>query len=131
MVIDSSAILCILLGEPEAGDCAQALAGAGRCVMSAFSLLEAALVIAAKKGPAGGRELDLLVHKARIQVAALTPEHVELARTAWLKYGKGRHAAGLNIGDCCSYALSKYIGETILFKGNDFSQTDIDGMRLA
>ena len=130
MVIDTSAVSAILRGEPEANEASRLIADAGRRVMSAFSLLESSLVITARKGPAGERELDLLVHKAGIEVVALTAEHVEIARGAWSKYGRGHHPAGLNIGDCCSYALSKYLGEPLLFKGSDFAQTDVDGIRL-
>jgi len=122
--------MAVLLGEPEAARCARLIAGDGRRIMSAFSQLEAALVITARKGPAGGRELDILIHKAGIEIAALTAEQVELARAAWWRFGRGRHPAGLNIGDCCAYALSVYLGEPLLFKGGDFAQTDIDAIRL-
>jgi len=130
MVIDTSALLTLLLGEPEAASCAQHLTGNGHCVMSAFSQLETALVITSRKGPAGGRELDLLLNKARIEIVALTSEQVQLARTAWSTFGSGRHPASLNIGDCCSYALSTYLGEPLLFKGNDFALTDVNAIRL-
>ena len=130
MVIDTSAVMAILLGETEATDAVRLIADAGRCVMSAFSVLESSLVVTARKGPAGGRELDLLIHKAGIETVAFTAEHVELARAAWCKFGKGRHPAGLNIGDCCSYALSRYLGEPLLFKGQDFGQTDLEVIRL-
>ena len=82
-------------------------------------------MIEAKKGEAGNRELDLLLHRARIEVIPLNNDQAELALSAWRKYGKGNHSAGLNIGDCCAYALAKYSGEPLLFKGKDFSQTDI------
>jgi len=84
-----------------------------------------AIVIEAKKGEAGGIELDLLVHRARIEIVAMSKEQVELARAAWRHYGKGNHPAGLKIGDCCAYALAKYSGEPLLFKGGDFALTDI------
>jgi len=87
--------------------------------------LETGIVVEARKGEAGGRELDLLLHRAQIEIVAMTADQAELARTAWRKYGRGNHPAGLNIGDCCAYALAKYSGESLLFKGNDFSQTDI------
>lgn len=83
------------------------------------------MVIEAKKGEAGGREFDRLIHRAGIEIVAMDPEQVEMAREAWRNYGKGRHPAGLNIGDCCSYALSKYSGEPLLFKGGDFTKTDV------
>lgn len=125
MVIDSSALIAILLGEPEAEALAKAIASDPKRLVGAFTALEASIVIEAKKGEAGGRELDLLLHRARIEIVAVDAEQYEIARLAWRSYGKGRHPAGLNIGDCCSYALSKYSGEPLLFKGNDFNQTDV------
>jgi len=125
MVIDSSALIAILLGEPEAEPFALAIAGDPKRLISAFAVLEAGIVIESKKGESGGRELDLLLHHARIEIVPVTAEQCEVARSAWRKYGKGRHPAGLNIGDCCSYALAKYTGEPLLFKGDDFSHTDI------
>jgi ribonuclease VapC len=125
MVIDTSALVAILLGEPEAEPFALAIAGDPKRLISTFTALETAIVIEAKKGESGGRELDLLLHQARIEMAPLTAEQFEIARSAWRRYGKGRHPAGLNIGECCSYALAKCAGEPLLFKGDDFSQTDI------
>ena len=94
-------------------------------MMSSFSLLEAGIVIETRKGESGGRELDILLHRINIEVIPLTSDQTQLAQEAWRRFGKGRHPAKLNIGDCCSYALAKYSGEPLLFKGNDFSQTDI------
>ena len=125
MVIDSSALVAILLGEPEAEPFALAIAGDPKRLISTFTALETAIVIEAKKGESGGRELDLLLHQARIEMVPMTAEQFEIARSAWGRYGKGRHPAGLNIGDCCSYALAKCAGEPLLFKGDDFSQSDI------
>jgi ribonuclease VapC len=126
MIIDTSALVAILLGEPEAEAFALAIAGDSKRLISAFTALETGIVIEAKKGEAGGRELDLLLHQAKIELVPLTAEQFEIARIAWRKYGKGQHPAGLNIGDCCSYALAKCAGEPLLFKGNDFSQTDVN-----
>jgi len=125
MVVDTSAVIAVLLGKPETESFVRALAEAPKKMISAFNALESAIVIEAKKGEAGGRELDLLLHRARIEIVALNGDQVELALTAWRKYGKGNHSAGLNIGDCCAYALAKYSGEPLLFKGEDFTQTDI------
>jgi ribonuclease VapC len=125
MVIDTSALIAILFGEPEAISLSKAVADESRKLISAFNALETAIVVEAKKGEAGGRELDLLLHRAQIEIIAMNADQAELARTAWRKYGKGNHPAGLNIGDCCAYALAKYSGEPLLCKGNDFSQTDI------
>jgi ribonuclease VapC len=130
MVIDTSALMAILLGESEAEAFARAVAKDEKRLLSAFSALESAIVIEAKKGEAGGRELDLLVHRSRIEIVAMDSALVELARAAWRTYGKGRHPAGLNIGDCCSYALSKYAGEPLLCKGEDFPITDIKIVQL-
>ena len=125
MVIDTSALIAILLGEPDAEAFATAIAADPKRLLSAFSALEVSVVIEAKKGESGGRELDLLLHRSQIEIVAINPEQAELARIAWRTFGKGRHPAGLNIGDCCSYALSKSSGEPLLFKGNDFSKTDL------
>ena len=125
MVLDTSALMAILLGEPGAKALSEAIARDPKRLVSAFSTLETAIVIEAKRGEAGSRELDLLIHKAKIEIVPLNAEQSELARKAWRLYGKGHHPAGLNIGDCCSYALSKYSGEALLFKGDDFTRTDV------
>ena len=130
MVIDTSALVAILLGEPETEAFAVAIAGDAKRLISAFTALETGIVIEAKKGEAGSRELDLLLRQARIEIVSMTLEQVEMARSAWRRCGKGRHGAGLNIGDCCSYALAKCSGEALLFKGDDFSQTDIRAVNL-
>jgi ribonuclease VapC len=129
MIIDTSALVAILLGEPEAELFALAIAQSPRKLIGAFTALETGIVIEAKRGDLGGREFDLLIHKAKIEIIPLTDEQLEIARSAWRKYGKGRHPAGLNIGDCCSYALAKCADEPLLFKGGDFSQTDIEPVR--
>src|ERR1043165_2111031 len=125
MVIDSSALVAILLREPEADDFARWIAADPKRLGSAVSALETALVIRGRKGPAGVRELDLLIHSAGLRIVSLDSEQVLLARAAYEKFGKGYHPAGLNLGDCCSYTLARSSGERLLFKGNDFSQTDV------
>ena len=125
MVIDSSAVIAILLGEPEAARLVQAVAAASVRLMSSFSALECAIVIEARKGEAGARELDLLLHRAGVEIAAFDADQQEIARDAWRRFGKGRHPAGLNIGDCCAYALAVVSREKLLFKGTDFSRTDV------
>jgi ribonuclease VapC len=125
MVIDTSALVAILLREPEAEVFIATIAHGPKRLVSAFTALEAGIVMEAKKGESGGRELDLLFHRAKIDIVPLTAEQCEVARVAWRKYGKGRHPAGLNIGDCCSYALAKCAGEPLLYKGKDFAHTDI------
>jgi len=130
MVVDTSALVALLLGEAEAERCAQILAANPSFSVSSFSVLETGIVLSARKGPAATRELDLLLHRADAQVVPLTAELAELARDAWERFGKGRHPAGLNIGDCCSYALSSSLGEPLLFKGNDFNQTNLHTIGL-
>lgn len=131
MVIDSSALLAVLLAEPEAEVVARAIARDPRRLLSAFSALETSIVIEARKGPDGAREFDLLVYKAGLDVVPLDAAQAEIARGAWRKYGKGRHPAGLNVGDCCSYALARFTGEPLLFKGRDFPLTDVQAVELA
>lgn len=125
MVLDTSALLALLLDEPEADAFRVAVEDDLTRLVSAATLLEAALVIEARKGEAGGRELDLLMQKAEIQVVPVDGEHVAEARRAYRRFGKGRHAAGLNYGDVFAYALARTTGEPLLFKGDDFARTDV------
>jgi ribonuclease VapC len=125
MVIDTSAIVAIALDESEAPSFEQRIADDPVRLMSAATVLEAAMVIEARLGEPGGSELDLWLHKAGIEIVAVEPEHADQARRAWRRYGKGRHPAGLNFGDCFSYALAAVTGEPLLYKGDDFSLTDI------
>lgn len=126
MVIDTSAIIAILLSEPEASRISQAILDDPKRLMSAFSLLECSLVIEGRKGEFGGRELDLLLHRLQVEIISMNADQSEIAREAWRHFGKGRHPAALNIGDCCSYALARYSEEPLLFKGNDFSRSDVN-----
>lgn len=130
MVVDTSALMALLLGEPEAEECAAVLAENVAYSISAFSVLEAGIVLSVRKGGAAVRELDLLLHRTRAQIVPLTAELSEIARSAWERFGKGKHPAGLNIGDCCSYALAASLGEPLLFKGDDFHRTDLTVLRL-
>lgn len=109
------------IGPTRAG-CVRALAGVPN---QAENFLETTLVIEARKGEPGGRELDLLIHKAEVAVVPVDAEHVAEARRAYRRFGKGRHAAGLNFGDVFAYALARTSGEPLLFKGDDFTKTDI------
>lgn len=93
--------------------------------MSAATALEASIVIEIRKGPAGGRELDLLIHRAQMDIVPFTEPQFEAARFAWRQFGKGNHPAGLNFGDCFAYALAKTLNEPLLFKGEDFVKTDV------
>lgn len=125
MVIDSSALLAILSNEPEAAEFASAIAAASSRLLSAASLLETAIVVEARYGSAGGEKLDALIETAGIQLETVTPEQVAIARVAFRTYGKGRHPASLNFGDCFAYALAKAKDEPLLFKGSDFALTDL------
>ncbi len=125
MVIDTSAIVAIALNEAEAADFERRIADDPVRLISAATVLEAAMVIETRLGEPGGAGFDLWLHKAGAEIVPVTAEHADQARRAWRRYGKGRHAAGLNFGDCFSYALALVAQEPLLFKGDDFSKTDI------
>ncbi|MPT24699.1 type II toxin-antitoxin system VapC family toxin [Ancylobacter polymorphus] len=129
MVIDTSAIIAIFFNEPDAALYRERIAEDSVRLMSAATLVEAAMVIEARYGDTGGAELDLWLHKAEVEIVSVTDDHADQARRAWRRYGKGRHPAGLNYGDCFSYALAVLSGEPLLFKGADFAQTDIEAVR--
>lgn len=125
MVVDASALIAILLGEPDRELYLAALERPGPKLLCAPTLLEAAIVIESKKGPAGGRELDLLLHRAELDVVPMDRAMAEAARRLWRKYGKGNHPAGLNFGDCCAMGLAEVSGQRLLFKGNDFARAGV------
>jgi ribonuclease VapC len=125
MLIDSSALLAILLGETDAEQIGRAIDNDPTRFISGVSVVETSIVVETRYGPIGGRELDLLLHNAAIETVPLTLEQVDWARYAARVYGKGRHPARLNFGDCFSYALARVSGEPLLFKGNDFIETGI------
>ncbi len=125
MIIDTSALLAILLDEPERRRYNELIEASGKRLLSAASLVEAGMVLEVRGGEAAGRELDLFLHRAKFEVVPLDADQAEIARAAFRRYGKGRHSAGLNFGDCLAYAASKATGEPLLFKGQDLSQTDI------
>jgi ribonuclease VapC len=125
MVLDTSALLAMLLDEPEAEVFRGALEDDPTRLLSSATLLETAVVIEARKGEAAGRELDLFIHKAEITIVPVESDQVLEARRAWRRFGKGRHPAGLNFGDVFAYALARTAGEPLLFKGDDFARTDI------
>jgi len=126
MVIDTSALVAIFLGEPERKLLLDLLLQAETRMISAATVLEAGIVLEARRGESAGREFDLLLVRANLQIVAVDSEQTEIARSAWRKYGKGRHPAGLNFGDCFAYALAKFAGEPLLAKGTDFAATDIE-----
>ncbi|EJJ31549.1 type II toxin-antitoxin system VapC family toxin [Rhizobium sp. CF142] len=125
MVIDTSAIVAIALNEPDAASFEQRIADDPVRLISAATLLEAAMVLETRLGEGGGSELDLWLYKASVEIIAVDADQTDQARRAWRRFGKGRHPAGLNFGDCFSYALASVTQEPLLYKGNDFSQTDI------
>ncbi len=126
MVIDTSALLAIFLAEPERKPFLDSILQAETRIISAANVLETGIVLEARRGESAGREFDLFLVRANLQIAPVDSEQVEIARSAWRKYGKGRHPAGLNFGDCFAYALAKISGEPLLAKGNDFFATDIE-----
>ena len=125
MVLDTSALAAILFDEPERRAFNEKVAGDATRLLSAASFLETAIVVESRFGEAGGRDLDLSLHRAEIDIVAVDADQAEIARRAFRNFGRGRHAAGLNFGDCFAYALAKATGEPLLFKGDDFSKTDI------
>jgi len=128
MVIDTSAVTAVLLHEPERDVMIRQMAGASRVLISSGTLLEASIVIEARRGEAAGRELDLFLHRLKVMTVEVDEEQVEVARAAWRRFGKGRHPAGLNFGDLFAYALARLTGEPLLFTGDDFSRTDVEAV---
>ncbi len=125
MVVDSSALLAILLGEPEQRALLEAIEAADVRLMSVASFVESSIVIEARHGAEGTRDLDHFVSRAGIELVSVDASQGHLARDAWRRFGRGRHRAGLNYGDCFSYAPANATGEPLLFKGNDFGHTDV------
>jgi len=126
MIVDSSAMLAILLEEPEGHLFDVSIVRSSVCRMSAANLLEVSMILQSRRGSDGVRDLDLLIVRFGIEIAPFTESQARLARLAFERYGRGRHSAQLNFGDCIAYALAKEMGEELLFKGTDFAQTDID-----
>lgn len=126
MILDSSAVVAILRAEPEASAIARAIDQAEACGISAVSYVEAAVVIDSGRDPIASRRFDDFFREAEIVIEPVTLRQAEIAREAYRDFGKGRHRAGLNFGDCFAYALAKEKGETLLFKGDDFRHTDIE-----
>ncbi len=126
MVIDTSALVAILTDEPERRAFNEAIEAADRRRMSAATLVETSIVVESRYGAAGLHDLDRLVERAGIEIVPLDREQAEEARRAFTLFGKGRHPAALNFGDCFSYALARVLGEPLLCKGDDFPRTDVD-----
>jgi len=126
MVIDSSALVALLLGEAESAEFTRMIAVSATRRISAASYLETAIVMLRKFGPNARRALDRLIDELTLRIVPVTRDQADLAIVAYEQYGKGRgHSAALNFGDCFSYALAKQTGEPLLFKGADFSRTDL------
>ncbi|HTC31770.1 MAG TPA: type II toxin-antitoxin system VapC family toxin [Bryobacteraceae bacterium] len=127
MILDTSALVAVLFGEPEADAFTRLIHDAERCLISAGSFLELSIVIERQAGPEAARQCDMFFRRAGIIIEPFTVEQAHIARQAFHDFGKGRHGAGLNFGDCFAYALSKVTGEPLLYKGNDFRKTDVAG----
>jgi len=126
MVIDTSVIVAIALNEADAAEFEERIADDPVRLISAATVLEATIVLETRLGDAGGREFDLWLLKLGAEIVPVDAEQMDAARRAWRRYGKGRHPAALNYGDCFSYALALTRGEPLLFKGEDFARTDIN-----
>ena len=125
MVIDTSALLAILQDEPERRSFNEAIEAADRRLMSAATFLECSMILESRYGAEALRDFDHFIARAQITIVPVDVEQARIARDAFRRFGKGRHPAGLNFGDCCSYALARSRRDTLLFKGNDFAQSDI------
>lgn len=130
MIVDASALIAILRDEPEARFCARAIEAATERRISAANFLEAALVIDGSRDPVASRRFDDLIREARLVIEPVTETQARIAREAYRDFGKGSgHPAQLNFGDCFAYALAKTTGEPLLFKGDDFTHTDLTPVR--
>ena len=125
MVIDSSALIAILFGEPDRERFKQAIDAAPIRLVSAMTKLEAGIVMVGRFGLAGGQELDVLLRSIAATIIPFDDHQATIARDAFARFGKGRHPAGLNFGDCAAYALAIAEAEPLLFKGTDFGATDV------
>ncbi len=127
MIVDTSALIAILRGEPDARSYAEAIAGAAIRRISAVNYVEAAAVIDANRDPIASRRFDDLLREARVTMEPVTEAQARMAREAYRDFGRGSgHPASLNFGDCFAYALAKAMREPLLFKGDDFTHTDIE-----
>ena len=127
MILDTSALAAIFFAEPEAERYVRIIHEADRCLISVANFVELSLVLEGQIGPDGSRQCDVFFRRANITIGPVTVEQGHLARQAFLDFGKGRHPAGLNFGDCFAYALAKARREPLLFKGADFGKTDVVG----
>jgi ribonuclease VapC len=125
MIVDTSAVLAILFAEPEAQRIADAFERSPFCRFPASCFLEATITLLGRNGEEGLRDLDLFMAQSRMEISSFTESQAQLAREAFKRYGRGRHPAKLNFGDCMAYALARESGEELLFKGTDLALTDI------
>lgn len=130
MVIDTSAIAAIFFGEPEGAAFSDRIAWSQRCYISAATLLESSIVLERRFSPEACNDLDLYIYRAGIEIVPVDEAQARLARRAYRSYGKGNHPAGLNYGDCFAYALAKTLQLPLLFKGDDFSRTDLPTVQV-
>lgn len=129
VALDTSAVVAVLFGEPDAEALLALMQQSmGDLVISAATLVETGIVAEARQGPAAVEDLRLFLAQLDVRTASMDAVQAAVAVAAWRRFGKGRHPAGLNLGDCFSYALAKVEGASLLFKGNDFAQTDIPAM---
>jgi len=125
VILDTSALVAVLFHETERAQYLELIAGAERCLLSAANFVELSIILDRQAGAEALIECDLFLRRARVAIHSVTVEQAYVARQAFHDFGKGRHPAGLNFGDCFSYALAKATGEPLLFKGRDFSMTDV------
>jgi len=125
MIVDSSVLVAILMVEPEARRLTTAIEGSTVCRLPASCLVETSILMLSRRGEDGVRDFDLYLARSRMEIVPLTESQAGLARDAFRRFGKGRHPAKLNFGDCMAYAVAKETGDELLFKGDDFSQTDV------
>lgn len=126
VVLDTSALAAVVLGEPDAESLLATMQrSVGDLTISAATAVEVGIVVEAKQGPEATTDLRQLLDALQVVVAPVDEEQVAVAVAAWRRFGKGRHPAALNLGDCFSYALAKALGAALVFKGRDFAQTDI------
>jgi len=126
LIVDTSAVIAILFDEADAALYAEAIAQADSCAISAANFVEMSVVVEAQTKGIGPRQVDAFFRRAGIVIEPVTEDQAYMARQAYSDFGKGRHPAGLNFGDCFAYALAKSTGEPLLFKGRDFAKTDVD-----
>ncbi len=126
VVLDTSAVAAVIFGEPDAEAYAAVMARhAGELGISAVTRVELGIVIEVRQGPVAVQDTEAMLNRLAVATEPVGGDQVTAAFAAWRRFGKGRHPAGLNLGDCFSYALARTLGASLLFKGNDFAQTDI------